>query len=95
VDDALRRPVKTDGATSGNCRRLNEFFDFRPQELRLIEALRALRILHHCAWLGRRWDDPVFPHHFPWFNTARYWGEHILFLREQIAALAEPPLQLP
>jgi Ser/Thr protein kinase RdoA (MazF antagonist) len=73
----------------------NEFFDFRPQELRLIEALRTLRILHHCAWLGRRWDDPVFPHHFPWFNTARYWGEHILVLREQIAALAEPALQLP
>jgi Ser/Thr protein kinase RdoA (MazF antagonist) len=73
----------------------NDFYDFRPHELRLIEALRSLRILHYCAWLARRWDDPAFPHHFPWFNTMRYWGEHILQLREQIAALHEPPLQLP
>jgi Ser/Thr protein kinase RdoA (MazF antagonist) len=73
----------------------NEFYDFHPRELRLIEALRSLRILHHCAWLARRWDDPAFPHHFPWFNTARYWGEHILMLREQLAALQEPPLEAP
>jgi Ser/Thr protein kinase RdoA (MazF antagonist) len=72
-----------------------EFFDFHPAELRLAEALRTLRILHFSAWLARRWHDPTFPRHFPWFNTPRYWGEHILELREQTAALAEPPLQLP
>ena len=71
-----------------------DFHDFRPKELKLIEALRTLRILHYCAWLARRWDDPSFPHHFPWFNTTRYWGEHILQLREQIAALQEPPLEV-
>jgi len=70
-----------------------EFRDFSFRELRLIEAMRSLRILHYSAWLARRWDDPAFPHHFPWFNTPRYWGEHILELREQIAALAEPVLQ--
>lgn len=72
-----------------------EFCDFAPAELRLIEALRALRLLHYSAWLARRWDDPAFPHHFPWFNTHRYWGEQILALREQLAALVEPPLQMP
>lgn len=72
----------------------NEFFDFQPRELRLIEALRSLRILHFSAWLARRWNDPTFPHHFSWFNTPRYWGDHILELREQIAALNEPLLQL-
>jgi Ser/Thr protein kinase RdoA (MazF antagonist) len=72
----------------------NKFYDFRPRELRLVEVLRSLRILHYSAWLARRWDDPAFPHHFPWFNTARYWGEQILLLREQIAALNEPPLPL-
>ena len=72
-----------------------EFFEFQFKELRLIEALRSLRILHYCAWLARRWDDKAFPHHFPWFNTPRYWGEQILVLREQIAALDEPLLQLP
>jgi len=69
-----------------------EFCDFDLAELGLIEALRTLRIMHYSAWLARRWTDPAFPHHFPWFNTERYWGEHILELREQLAALQEPPL---
>lgn len=72
-----------------------EFCDFDARELRLVEALRSLRILHFSAWLARRWDDPTFPRHFSWFNTPRYWGEHILELREQIAALSEPPLEAP
>lgn len=71
-----------------------EFNDFDPRELRLIEALRALRMLHYSGWLAERWDDPIFPRTFPWFNTVRYWGEHILSLREQVAALEEPPLEL-
>ena len=71
-----------------------EFCDFDPAELRLIEPLRTLRMLHYSAWLARRWDDPVFPLTFPWFNTVRYWGEHILELREQLAALDEPALEL-
>ena len=72
-----------------------EFCDFHPSELCLVEPLRALRMLHHCAWLARRWDDPIFPRTFPWFNTVRYWGEQIIQLREQLAALDEPPLELP
>jgi len=72
-----------------------EFNDFNPRELRLVGALRALRMLHYSAWLARRWEDPIFPRTFPWFNTIRYWGEQILELREQLAALDEPPLELP
>ncbi|HWI41615.1 MAG TPA: serine/threonine protein kinase [Verrucomicrobiae bacterium] len=72
-----------------------EFNDFDPRELRLVEALRGLRMLHYSAWLARRWEDPIFPRTFPWFNTTRYWGEHILELREQLAALSEPPLESP
>jgi Ser/Thr protein kinase RdoA (MazF antagonist) len=71
-----------------------EFHAFDPRVLRLIEPLRALRIIHYAAWLARRVDDPAFLQAFPWFNTERYWGEHILALREQLAALAEPPLRL-
>ncbi|ARN74221.1 serine/threonine protein kinase [Oceanicoccus sagamiensis] len=72
----------------------NEFFDFDPRQLHLIEALRTLRIIHYSAWLARRWEDPAFPHNFPWFNTARYWSDHILELREQFALINEPALQL-
>jgi Ser/Thr protein kinase RdoA (MazF antagonist) len=71
-----------------------EFCDFNPAELRLIEALRTLRMLHYSAWLARRWKDPIFPGTFPWFNTVRYWGEQILELREQLSVLVEPPLEL-
>lgn len=72
-----------------------EFYQFQPRELWLVEALRALRMLHYSAWLASRWEDPTFPRTFPWFNTVRYWGEHILQLREQLALLEEPPLELP
>lgn len=70
------------------------FCEFHPRELHLIESLRSLRLMHYAAWLARRWNDPAFPHHFPWFNTERYWSEHILELREQLFALNEPPLAL-
>ena len=72
----------------------NEFHNFKTSELPLIESLRTLRIMNYSAWLARRWEDPAFPQSFPWFNTQRYWAEHILELREQLAALDEPPLEL-
>ncbi len=71
-----------------------EFHDFDPRELQLIEPLRTLRMIHYAGWLARRWDDPAFPAAFPWFNTQRYWQDHILALREQAAALDEAPLAL-
>ena len=71
-----------------------EFCDFNAAELGLIEALRTMRIMHYAAWLGRRWSDPAFPRSFTWFGEARYWSDHILELREQLAAFDEPPLQL-
>ena len=70
----------------------SEFRDFDARELHLIEALRTLRLMHYAAWLARRWDDPAFKIAFPWFNTQRYWDEHILSLREQAAAMQEEPL---
>ncbi|TCT24235.1 serine/threonine protein kinase [Thiobaca trueperi] len=69
-----------------------DFHEFDHRELHLIEALRTLRIIHHAAWLARRWEDPAFPAAFTWFNTQHYWQNHILQLREQIAAMEEGPL---
>jgi Ser/Thr protein kinase RdoA (MazF antagonist) len=68
------------------------FREFDDRELQLVEALRTLRLIHHSAWLARRWDDPAFPAAFPWFATKRYWEERILELREQIAVMAEPAI---
>ena len=68
--------------------------DFDPREIALIEALRTLRMVHHTAWLAERWDDPAFPPAFPWFGTPNYWEQQIAQLREQIAAMAEPTLDV-
>lgn len=69
-----------------------DFLDFNLQELHLIEALRTLRLIHYSAWIAARWDDPAFKAAFTWFNTQQYWQDRILELREQIAAMNEPPL---
>ena len=70
-----------------------EFAEFDARELHLVEALRTLRLMHYAAWLARRWEDPAFKLAFPWFNTDRYWDEHVLALREQAALMQEPPLR--
>ncbi|HEX4986403.1 MAG TPA: serine/threonine protein kinase [Burkholderiales bacterium] len=69
-----------------------DFADFDRRETALIEALRTLRLMHYAAWLASRWHDPAFPAAFPWFHTTKYWQDHILQLREQVAAMQEPPL---
>ena len=69
-----------------------DFAEFDPRELHLVEALRTLRLLHYSAWLAQRFDDPAFPAAFPWFNTQRYWQDRILELREQVALMDESPL---
>ena len=65
----------------------NEFFDFDPGELYIIEALRTLRLMNYAAWLAKRWNDPAFPLSFPWFNTSRYWEDHLNTLQEQLYVL--------
>ena len=72
----------------------NEFHNFRASELELVESLRTMRLMNYAAWLARRWEDPAFPMSFPWFNTERYWAEHITELREQLFLLDEPALRL-
>jgi Ser/Thr protein kinase RdoA (MazF antagonist) len=70
-----------------------EFAQFDARQLGLIEALRSLRMIHYAAWLARRWNDPAFPLAFTWFNTTRYWEDHVLSLREQLADMQEAPLR--
>ena len=67
-------------------------FDFT--ELKLIEALRASRMLNHAAWLAERWTDPAFPRAFPWFAEPRFWEQHTSDLAEQCEAVDAPPLLL-
>ena len=66
----------------------SKFAEFDAIEATLIEALRALRMVHYAAWLARRWHDPAFPRAFPWFGEARYWERHVAELEEQLTAIA-------
>jgi len=107
-DDAISGPAIQDlwmllsGDTANRQRQLSEiiegyelFREFDLRELKLIEPLRALRVLNYNAWLAKRWHDPAFPMSFPWFNTPRYWSEHILELKELLTSLHERPLTMP
>lgn len=67
-----------------------DFAEFDARQVRLIEALRSLRLIHYAGWLARRWRDPAFPHSFPWFNTRAWWEEHLVSLREQVLRMEEP-----
>lgn len=69
-----------------------QFAHFDYSEAALVEALRAMRMLNHAAWIAGRWSDPAFPRAFPWFGEPRYWERHIDELREQLEALEDPPL---
>jgi len=70
------------------------FHEFDPRELKLIEPLRGLRMVHYSGWLARRWADPAFPAAFPWAASPHYWLQHVQDLRQQLVALHEPPLRL-
>ena len=105
LDDARMGPAVQDlwmllsGDRPQRARQLGMLVDgyeqFRPfdrRELALIEPLRTLRLLHYSAWLARRWDDPTFPRHFPWFGSSDYWQGQVQMLQEQIEAMQEAPL---
>jgi len=59
------------------------------RQTRLVEPLRAVRMLNHAAWIAERWTDPAFPRAFPWFGEARFWEQHVLDLAEQSQTLDE------
>lgn len=68
--------------------------EFDDRELRLIEPLRTMRMIHHSAWLARRWGDPAFHIAFPWFGTPNYWLDQVAKLREQLEAM-KPRTAMP
>lgn len=66
-----------------------QFFELDERERELVEPLRALRMIHHAAWVAARWDDPAFPRAFPWFTSARFWQEYLGDLWQQLELIGE------
>jgi Ser/Thr protein kinase RdoA (MazF antagonist) len=107
LDDALTGPAMQDlwmllnGSRETRSQQLGwllegyeVFRKFNRAELHLIEALRAMRIIHYHAWIARRWHDPAFPAAFPWFESSRHWEGVITQLQEQLAVMHEPTITL-
>lgn len=97
LDDAVQGPAVQDlwmllsGDAAAMSRQMSvvlsgytDFMDFDVSQLRLIEALRSLRMIHHSAWLAQRWNDPAFPIAFPWFGGVAYWQQQVTQLGEQL-----------
>jgi Ser/Thr protein kinase RdoA (MazF antagonist) len=64
----------------------NQFGAIEFRELRLVEPLRAVRMLNHAAWVAERWADPAFPRAFPWAAEARFWEGYVGDLMQQCEA---------
>jgi Ser/Thr protein kinase RdoA (MazF antagonist) len=67
-------------------------FDFK--ELKLIETLRALRIIHFSAWIGHRFKDEAFKRAFPDFGTHQYWEKEIFDLNTQLQYIKDDAASL-
>lgn len=94
-DDMMDGPVVQDmwmllgGRESEDGRKRELFLEayeqvlpFDRSQLRLMELLRAMRVVYYSAWIARRWSDPSFPRTFPNFGTSDYWREEMQALSE-------------
>lgn len=57
---------------------------FDDKSLKLIEPLRALRMMYFAGWIARRRDDGAFKLAFPHFGTEKFWQEQIENLSVQL-----------
>lgn len=63
------------------------FREFDDRELRLVEPLRAMRMLYFLAWCSRQSGDPNFAAKFPDWQTDAYWRQQCSDLRRQLDVL--------
>jgi len=76
---------------ASDCRReffmlLDGYQEFRflsPSSLRLIEPLRAMRMIYFLAWCGRQKEDYNFKKQFPQWGSDSFWESEIQDLRNQ------------
>ncbi len=59
------------------------FRDFDPSSLRLIEPLRAMRIIHYTAWCARQKRDGGFARVAPDWGSTAFWRQETADLQRQ------------
>lgn len=68
-----------------------EFLPFDRREVRLIEALRFIRMIYFLAWQTRQRDDRAFLEHFPGWGSKAFWEREIEDLSLQYRMIDEHP----
>ncbi len=61
-----------------------QFLPFSYEQKRLIEPLRAMRMLYYLAWSARQQDDRSFQAEHPHWGTAAFWSKEVEDLRDQL-----------
>ena len=64
-----------------------QFCDFQFESLRLIEPLRAMRIIYFLAWCSTQASDFNFSKHFPDWGTDQFWRREVSDLRKQLSLI--------
>jgi Ser/Thr protein kinase RdoA (MazF antagonist) len=64
------------------------FGSFPYDQLKAIESLRSLRMIHYNGWIAKRFDDPSFKHHFSYFQDEGFWQNHLRDLYDQLDQLS-------
>ncbi len=68
-----------------------EFLPFDRREVRLIEALRFIRMIYFLAWQTQQRDDRAFLEHFPGWGSKAFWEREIEDLSLQYTMIDEYP----
>ncbi len=64
-----------------------QFMEFDDRQLRLVEILRAMRIIYFLAWCSTQVDDFKFQSHFPDWGSDMFWQREIADLEHQYHAI--------
>ena len=64
-----------------------QFMDFDDRQLRLIEILRAVRIIYFLSWCSTQVDDFKFQSNFPDWGSEMFWQREVSDLEYQYHAI--------
>lgn len=64
-----------------------QFLEFDDRQLRLVEILRAMRIIYFLAWCSTQIDDFKFKSNFPDWGSEMFWQREIADLEHQYHAI--------
>ncbi len=83
------RDAEADAARDAMVRGYQSMRQFDRKTLRLVEPLRALRIIRYAAWIAHRYADPAFQRAFPDFEEHIFWMREIDEMERQRARVEE------